>query len=266
MAPSTSRGADVLIGNGALVHRQLCRQIGGGLAGDIYAWGRTERLNRFTGGVDAKSGAMPGGHLAPSAWVLPKTPGGMSAFIGTAFTVSTGDLNVAAGRNVIGSTDVTVTVNDAQLQLIVSATGEVSVTITLSSTGVGALSGSGQSDVSVTVSDATLGALVDALGGVAVALRPSATATALGWMDGSTVQVTDTLTAQEVATAVWSEVIDGAYTADDVMRILLAVQAGPTSITQSGATVTVTFQSPDAVDRVVADVVDGERTSVTLTP
>jgi len=255
----------VLIGNGALVHRQLCRQIGGGLAGDIYAWGRTERYNRFTGGVDRLSGAMPGGHLAPSAWVLPKTAGGMSSFIGTTITVSTGTLTLAAGRNLDGTAAVTVSAGTADLQLIVSASGTATLTITVTGTLAGALSATGTASITCTVPTATLGAIVNATGTAAITGSTSATLRALGWMTGSSEETTD-LTADAIAAAVWAQAVDAGLTADDVLRILLAVAAGETTIT-SGASPVVTFKTPDGTeDRLVATMDGSERTAVVLTP
>lgn len=62
--------------------------------------------------------------------------------------------------------------------------------------------------------------------------------------------------------------VQGAYTAGDALRILLAVAAGKTTITPTGdAAATVEFQAIDDSGVVVsADMQGSERVAVTLTP
>lgn len=65
----------------------------------------------------------------------------------------------------------------------------------------------------------------------------------------------------------WTEVIESGYTAAEIMRILVAVAAGKTTIDASGSPVIVTFRDlDDTKDRIVGEAVDSERTSVTLDP
>ncbi len=63
----------------------------------------------------------------------------------------------------------------------------------------------------------------------------------------------------------WTEVIEGTYTAADIMRLLSAVAAGKTTIVDlGGGLATVTFRDiNDTVDRVIADMTNSERTDVT---
>lgn len=62
--------------------------------------------------------------------------------------------------------------------------------------------------------------------------------------------------------------VQGAYTAGDALRILLAVAAGRSTITPTGPdAATVEFQAVDDSGVVVSATMDGsERTAVTLTP
>lgn len=62
--------------------------------------------------------------------------------------------------------------------------------------------------------------------------------------------------------------VQGAYTAGDALRILLAVAAGKSTITAlGGGAATVEFQAVDDSGVVVSATMDGsERTAVTLTP
>ena len=59
----------------------------------------------------------------------------------------------------------------------------------------------------------------------------------------------------------WDEVLEGGYTAGELLRVLAAVAAGKTDITGT----TVTFRDVnDTTDRVVASMTGSERTTVTL--
>jgi hypothetical protein len=66
----------------------------------------------------------------------------------------------------------------------------------------------------------------------------------------------------------WSEVIESGYTAEEVLRILLAVAAGKTVIVDNGGgSATVTFRDiADTKDRVEAEMTGSERTTITLDP
>lgn len=74
------------------------------------------------------------------------------------------------------------------------------------------------------------------------------------------------LTTANVGNAVWSELLEGSYTAKQCMELLTAIAAGKTTIVDlGGGLATVTFRDiNDTVDRVVADMTDSERTDVTL--
>jgi hypothetical protein len=64
----------------------------------------------------------------------------------------------------------------------------------------------------------------------------------------------------------WTEVIESGLTAAEVLRIILAVQAGKTNIVDNGGgSATVTFRDvADTKNRVEADMQDSERIDVTL--
>lgn len=66
----------------------------------------------------------------------------------------------------------------------------------------------------------------------------------------------------------WTVVLDGTYTAADIMRILAAVAAGTSTIVDlGGGAATVTFNGIDGSPAVVeADMTNSERTTVTLDP
>lgn len=63
----------------------------------------------------------------------------------------------------------------------------------------------------------------------------------------------------------WTAPIEGTYTAEDIMKILLAVLAGKTTITDlGGGNATVTFRDiNDTANRVIANMAGSERTGIT---
>lgn len=239
--------------NTTLLAQLPLRQIGGSPGTFRSMWSRGDRMNQSVGqGISSKTAGIPYGHLGPSSWVLPYQPGAMSSFTQCVVTVTPGTLNLAAGINLSGSTDVTVTVDPAAGQLIVSAVGSTSITFDLSAQLAGALSAVGSTAITVTVNNATLGAIVDAIGATLIQITTSATPRATGNMVGNITPFTE-LSPQNLAAAVWSslasvyndpgtmgeklndagsaanpwtEVIDGVYTASDLLKLISASVAG----------------------------------------
>ena len=66
----------------------------------------------------------------------------------------------------------------------------------------------------------------------------------------------------------WAAVIEGSYTAEDILRVIAAFAAGKTSIvtTGSGQAIVVFRDITDASDIITANVTNSERASVTLAP
>lgn len=169
-------------------------------------WGRTDLRNQSVGqGIPSKLAGIPSGHLAPSSWVLPYKPGAMSSFTNLVVTVTPGTLNLAAGVNISGDSTVTITVNPADGQLIVSAVGSTSITFNLAANLAGALSASGSTSFSFTVNNATLGAIVDAVGATLVQFSASATPRATGNLSGDITPFTE-LSPQSLSAAVWETI------------------------------------------------------------
>jgi hypothetical protein len=86
-----------------------------------------------------------------------------------------------------------------------------------------------------------------------------------GYMTGSA-DISAQPTAADIAGEVFATFIDGSFTMRDVMKVLAAVAAGKTTITDLGSgNATVTFRNlEDNVDRVEADMTGSERTNVTI--
>lgn len=182
------------------------RQLGGGVAGIRSMWGRTDLRNQSVGeGIPSELAGIPYGHLSPSSWILPYKPGAMSSFTQCVVTVTPGALNLAAGVNISGSTSVTITVDPAAGQLIVSSVGSTSIAFSLDGNIAGALAASGSAAITFTVNNATLGAIINAIGDALVQVTTSATVRATGNMIGNISPFTE-LSPQNLAAAVWETI------------------------------------------------------------
>lgn len=277
--------------NTTLLAQMPLRHLGGAVGTLRPMWGRTDLRNQSVGeGIPSKLAGIPSGHLAPSSWTLPYKPGAMSSFTNLVVTVTPGTLNLAAGRNISGDTTVTITVNPADGQLIVSAVGSTSITFNLAANLAGALSASGSTAVTFTVNNATLGAIVDAVGATLVQFSASATPRATGNLSGDITPFTE-LSPQSLSAAVWEAlasayntpgsmgellnsagaaadpllgVVEGGLTLRDVLRILLAVNAGDATGLEGS---TMVFKSQDGtVDRVEATYTSGSRNVTSVDP
>jgi len=197
--------------NTTLLAQMPLRHLGGTVGTLRPMWGRTDLRNQSVGeGIPSKLAGIPSGHLAPSSWVLPYKPGAMSSFTNLVVTVTPGTLNLAAGVNINGSTTVTITVNPASGQLIVSASGSTSITFSLAANLAGALSASGSTSFSFTVNNATLGAIVNAIGATLVQFSASATPRATGNLSGDITPFTE-LSPQNLAKKLTLPVHHGTY-------------------------------------------------------
>jgi hypothetical protein len=185
----------------------------------------------------------------------------MSSFTQCVVTVTPGLLNLAAGVNISGDTTVTITVNPADGQLIVSAVGSTSITFNLAGNLAGALSASGSTSFSFTVNNATLGAIVDAIGAALVQFSNSATIRATGNLSGDITPFTE-LSPQNLAAAVWAQVIDGTYAANDLLKLIAASAAGELAGSPSGPILIKSVNGSTV--RITATVdANGNRTGVT---
>lgn len=178
------------------------RYRGGGVAVLRPFWGRGDRMNQSAGqGISSKLASIPSGTLAPGVWVLAYKPGAMSSFTSCNVTVTVDPLNVAGGRNITGSTSVTISVPDAQLELVVSAQGTASITISTTGNLAGGAFVDGATSISFTVPNATLGAIVDLVGQSLVSATASALIKAIGNLAGDITPFT-TLSPENLAAAV----------------------------------------------------------------
>ena len=213
-----------LIGNRSVLHKSPGRFLNGGHAIQRSAFNK-HGMQRGAG-FDAKA-ATPYGHLSPSAWVLPRTAGGMSSRNVTGLSFGASGLAVG-GITASGSASFAMTVADAAGQLIVSGAGSASFAFTVAdalltasingagsasfSMGATALlgalaSGAGSASFTINVANAQAYPLNDASplrsGSASFAINGSLVPYAIGQMSGSTVD-TSVLTSDAIAAAVWS--------------------------------------------------------------
>lgn len=143
--------------------------------------------------------ATPYGHLSPSAWVLPKTAGGISS-------VNNANLSATAAGSVVGgitadaTSAITFTVADADGQLISSGEGSASMTFTVADLLLTAsLNGAGATSFSLDTNAPLLGALAGGEGSSTISFSGSLAPYAIGIMVGTTDVVTDVVNANIVS-------------------------------------------------------------------
>ena len=193
---------------------------------------------------------QPDGTTHPSSWLMALRAGRISSR-STQITFSAA-ASGTLGLPATGSTSITFTVPPADLQLVVSASGSTSITFSTTASLAGALSAQGSTSISFTVPPATLGAIIDAQGNAPITWSLSATPRAIGVLSGDITPFTE-LSPQSLSAAVWSalatqynvagtmgeklndagsaanpwtEVIDGTYTASDLLKLISASVAG----------------------------------------
>lgn len=190
----------MLIGNGALVHRQACRQIGGGASGDIAAWMRAERYNRMAGGFPGVFGGTPAGARPPVAWVLPINTGALSAFTTVYAEVSvSGTLIPARNIEAAITADVTVT---GDLGLIVSALANITTSVNVTADIVGILDAAANITMEANVT-AALGALAGMTAALSASIDANGTLSGIGSMTAEIVSYGE-LTPEGLRDAVWN--------------------------------------------------------------
>lgn len=127
-------------------------------------YGRSDRVNLFASeGVSDLTSAVPSGHLAPSAWLLPQVAGGM------------------ASRNE-ATMSITTTGSGSQG---LRAEGSAAMTIATSGSGAAIANGQGSSSLVMTVSNLAAEALQNGSGSASMSLSTSGTISGRGSIQGS---------------------------------------------------------------------------------
>jgi hypothetical protein len=215
-----------LIGNRSVLLKSPGRFLSGTVASiERNAFGTAGMLaNRFQV-FSRAGGGIPGGHLSPSSWSLPRTAGGMSSINSAEASISAQG-TAYGGISTTGAASITFTVPDAAGQLISSGSGSATFTLTTNTPLLtAALVGSGSASFSITTNTPTLGALAGLVGSASWSISGTLTPYAIGNMVGSTVDST-VLTSDVIASAVWARVIEAGFSAEQVLRIMAAHAAG----------------------------------------
>ena len=144
--------------------------------------------------------SVPSGNRPSQAWIMARTSGGMSSRNVANLTVTVGGSG-AMGVNGVGSSTLTF-VADATGGLIASAIGSATFTVTASGSALATLNAVGSATFTLTTSG-TMGALAWGEGAAGLTVSATLTSYAKGLMVGSTID-TSTLTADQVASAVWN--------------------------------------------------------------
>jgi len=219
-----------LIGNRSVLHKSPGRFLSGTVAS-------IERSNFGKGGMIANRfqalsmvfAGLPGGHLSPSAWSLPRRGGAMSSSREAVLSFAASGLAVG-GVNASASASLSLNASGTG-QLI--AFGQGSATMTIGATGAmtGIIQGSGAASFSIGANSPILGAIASGSGSASMSITATAnilpandappartgsasftitgaaTLRAVGHMSGSTAGGGDVLTADEIAAAVWAKVL-----------------------------------------------------------
>lgn len=191
----------MLIGNRSLLHKSPGRFLAGTIgSADRSNFSKPGMLVSRFETLDRLSSGIPGGHLAPSSWALPRTAGGGS---GLAQSISDAVGALAAGINIEG---LAVSTSDAfgAGQTVASIEGAAASTSTAAGTVFASLLASGAA-----ASASTASGTVTALGWATGEASSSASASLVSYATGSIAGTTldnSTLTAAGVASAVWQTV------------------------------------------------------------
>lgn len=116
------------------------------------------------------------------------------------------------------------------------------------------------------ITDVRDGVVFGAGGGLTGTLAvPPAAAVGIGVPVDNTVG-TAAITATDLQNAILGKVADGTYTIEDLLKIMAAIMAGKTTITDlGGGMATVTFRNlADTINKVVADMDHSKRTNLTI--
>ena len=218
----------------------------------------------IAGASIANKSAFPVGYLHPGAWLLAPKSGGMACRT----IEGAGEItfaNLAGGKAIIADLEGAGDITSAAVGLIVSVIAALSGAATLTVDMFGALDAAadlvGDGDLAC-----AMGALANLLADLTGDTALAAAFTAKASMSADITVAGATLTTANVADAVWSAVAESGLSYEQVIRILLAVAAGKTQITDlGGGNAEVAFRDvADSKDRVFAEMVGSERDVVTL--
>lgn len=189
----------MLVGNRSVLHKSPGRFLSGTVASiDRSAFSKPGMMR---GAHFSLLAGVPNGHLAPSAWLLPRMGGAMSSANVAGLSISATASGVL-GLPGEGAASFTISFADAAGSLIVSGEGTASFTISTNTPLLTAsVSGEGTASMAF-ASSGTLGALAGGEGAASFSFSATLTPYAVGHMTGTTEE--SGLTPSGIASAVWS--------------------------------------------------------------
>ena len=227
-----------------------------------HGWGENGDLQNQSSAFGLLS-AVPAGSYPPTCWVMPTRAGAL-----------------ASRGNVTGSGEITpfALIQGRNLASALTGAGEVTGSAQLIISMVAALTGSGEVTASVqgflnlAASLAGSGdiagsiqALAHAEAAVTGDAQLAATISALGTLAAAINVTGSTLSTANVGAAVWAQIIEAGYTAEEILRLVAAANAGKTT---GAGTNNMKFRDlADTKDRLDGTLdSNGNRTAVTIDP
>lgn len=193
------------------------------LVANFHRTGAQHNLTAGQGITDDKVG-LPSGYRHPSCWVMPQKAGALAARK-TMLGVGAATISMAGGVNGVAA---------------LAGAGDMAGTGALIVSLVAALTGSGTISNAAAIAYLNLAASLAGAGDLAGAATAighasaalsgagdtSGTATALGTLAASIIVTGDVLNTANVGAAVWQEVIEAGFTAEQILRIIASFAAG----------------------------------------
>lgn len=251
-----------LVGNYSVLSKTPGRRLGGTTdANDRSAFSKHGMARNFETHAGKLTG-IPYAHDGSYAWVQPRSGGALAAYPGLLTLSVTAAADLVGGGPIESNLSLSVVLS-ADAALLVSMAADLALSITLGADLVGITDLAASLILAVDL-DADMSLLVGLAADLLVSCTLTADASGTAYLETTTVPTE--LTPESIATALLGAAVDGGYTVQDVLKILVAVAAGKTTIVDlGGGAATVTFRDlPDTLDRVTADMASSERATVTL--
>jgi hypothetical protein len=256
-----------LIGNYSVLHKTPGRFLSGATtSGDRANYNKSGMdRNKFLSMPSFMS--VPNGYTPGYAFTPAQTAGGLASYTNLEAVIGTSSSNLAAGINIDASLSAAIVLTQADLSQIVSLLASLSAAINITDAQLAAVAGlQAALSASMSLTNAQLGAIVSLIASLsAQGSFTNANDFATASISAS-ISSTTALSPQSLAAAVWSQAIENGHTAEEIIRLLAAVAAGQTSITDlGGGSATVIFRDlDDTKDRITASMTNSERTSLVL--
>ena len=224
-----------------------------------------KQLTFFVNSVVSPTASIPEGSFEGRACILaPLVGGAISAANRSADTALTAGAGLIAGAPISGEATLTLAESGASLSLVMGLSGEATLTLTTADAVLSLTIGLGGEAAWTLTPTGALSMIVPVAGAGVLSVSGTADLKGLLAMSGESSSFTE-LSPESLARAVWSEVIEHGYTAEQLVRLLTAMAAGKSS---GFGTATATFRDlADSKARLTATLDgSGNRTAVTVDP